>query len=295
MSIVVGGGTGFVGRHFANLGRSKGFKIINVSRTARPNCITWSDISRTGLPDDCTAVVSMSGEPILQPFKRWTSEMKSKMRESRVDKTMLLNQAIASAAKPPQVFVAISGIGYYKPDTNKEYTESDKVEPFDFLSEVTKDWEAAAVLPDNVKTRSVILRTGIVLGNDGGMVANIKTPFSLGLGGPIGSGKQWLSWIHVEDLVGIIMHAVETEHCKGVLNATAPKPVTSGTFTKAYASALHRPHLFPMPAFVANAMFGSEAAEVMLDGQKVLPKRTLEMGYQFKYPDIESACKNLVS
>ncbi|CAG5135907.1 unnamed protein product [Candidula unifasciata] len=295
MSIVVGGGTGFVGKHFAKLGISKGFKIINVSRTAKPNCITWNDLSRSGLPDDCAAVVSLSGEPILQPFKWWTPEMKLKIRESRIDKVKLLNQAICAAPKPPGVFVSISGVGYYKPDAHKEYTESDIVEPFDFLSEVTRDWEAAAVLPSNVKTRLVVVRSGVVLGNDGGMVANIKTPFYFGLGGPIGSGKQWLPWIYVEDTVGIIMHAIENEHITGILNGTAPNPVTSEEFTKAYASALRRPHLFPMPAFVAKAVFGAEAAGVLLEGQKVLPKRTLEMGYTFKYTDIKWVCEKLVS
>lgn len=139
-----------------------------------------------------------------------------------------------------------------------------------------------------------VLFLGVVLGNDGGMVANIKIPFSFGFGGPIGSGKQWLPWVYVEDTVGIIMHAIENEHCTGILNGTAPNPVTSEEFTKAYASALRRPHLFPLPDFVANAVFGSEAAEVLLEGQKVLPKRTLELGYKFKCPDIQSVCKELV-
>lgn len=135
----------------------------------------------------------------------------------------------------------------------------------------------------------------MVLGKDGGMVENIKLPFYLGLGGPIGSGKQWLPWVHVDDVAGIVMYAVENDHVTGVLNVTAPSYVTSREFTKAYASALFRPHLIPMPGFVAQTVFGSEAASVMLEGQKVLPKRTLEMSYKFRYPDMKSACKELTS
>ncbi|XP_005109612.1 epimerase family protein SDR39U1 [Aplysia californica] len=295
MSIIVGGGTGFIGRHFAKLGASKGYKVISVSRNAGPNRITWQDVSRSGLPEDCIAVVSMSGEPILQPFKKWTPDFKERIRASRVDKTRLLSAAIAQSSKPPKVFVSLSGVSYYKPHPNKEYTEESLVEPYDYLSELTRDWERAAALPDTVSTRSVIVRTGVVLGKDGGMVQNLKTPFYLGAGGPIGSGKQWLPWIHVDDMVGIILFSVENDNVKGVLNGTAPGVVASGEFTKSFASAMWRPHLFPMPAFVVNNMFGSEAGIVMLEGQKVTPKRALELGYKFKYPDVTSACKELVS
>lgn len=295
MSIIVGGGTGFIGRQLAKLGQSKGFKVISVSRRAGPNCLTWNDISRNGLPKDCVAVVSMSGESILQPFKRWTDEFKAQLKESRVAKTKLLNQAICSSSKPPKAFVSLSGVGYYKPDPNKEYTENDVVEPFDFLSHLTKEWEAAAKLPSQVPTRSVIVRTGVVVGKDGGVIQNIKTPFSLGLGGPIGSGKQWFPWVHVDDMAGIILHAVENDRVSGILNGTAPNPVHSEEFTKAYASALHRPHLIPLPSYAVNTMFGQEGGRILLDGQKVLPKRTLELGYKFKYPTIEEACKQVVS
>ncbi|GFR90131.1 epimerase family protein SDR39U1 [Elysia marginata] len=293
MSIIVGGGTGFIGRYFAKLGKSKGYNVISVSRKAGANCITWSDVSRNGLPEDCVAVVSMSGEPILQPFKRWTADMKAKVIESRVDKTQLLNRAVCEASKPPKVFVGFSGVAYYKPDDFKEYTEDDIVTPYDFLSELTKNWEAAAKIPSTVPTRSVVLRTGVVVGRGGGVVENIRLPFSLGLGGPIGSGNQWFPWIHVEDVAGIVMHAIETDTVTGVLNGTAPGAVKSSEFTKAFASALCRPHLFPLPAFVARGVFGTEEADVLLDGQKVLPKRTQESGYKFKFPDVESACREV--
>ncbi|XP_059164445.1 epimerase family protein SDR39U1-like [Physella acuta] len=295
MSILVGGGTGFIGRYVAKLGARKGFKVISVSRKAGPNCLTWNDVSRAGLPDDCVAVVSMSGEPILQPFKRWTEEMKQIIKESRVDKTKLLRQAITSSTKPPKVFVSFSGIACYKPHLTREYTELDQVEPYDFLSQLTREWEDAGRLPEGGPTRSVILRTGIVLGNEGGVIQNIKLPFSLGLGGPMGSGKQWFPWIHVEDLAGIVLHAIENDQVTGVLNGTSPNPVLSQEFTKAYASALHRPHLIPLPSFVVSTVFGAEAGPVLLDGQKVLPKRTLESGYRFQYPTVQAACKQLVS
>ncbi|GFO11252.1 epimerase family protein sdr39u1 [Plakobranchus ocellatus] len=281
MSIIVGGGTGFIGRYFAQLGTSKGYKVISVSRKGGPNRITWSDVIRNGLPEDCVAVVSMSGEQILQPFKRWTADMKARVRESRVEKTQLLNRAVCEASKPPKVFV--------------EYTEDDEVIPYDFLSELTKEWEAAAKLPSTVPTRSVIIRTGVVVGRGGGVVENIRLPFTLGLGGPIGSGQQWFPWIHVNDMAGIILHAIEKDSVTGVLNGTAPNPVKSAEFTKSFASALNRPHLFPLPGFVVKTVFGSEEADVLLEGQKVLPKRTQESGYKFKFPDVHSACKEVVS
>ena len=124
---------------------------------------------------------------------------------------------------------------------------------------------------------------------------NIRLPFSLGLGGPVGSGNQWFPWIHIDDIVGIVMHAIETDTVTGVLNGTAPSPVRSSEFTKAYASALNRPHFFPLPEFVVRTVFGSEEANIVLDGQKVLPKRTQELGYVFKYPDVESAIREIVS
>jgi len=295
MSIVVGGGTGFVGRNFAKYGLGKGYKIINVSRSAGPYKITWQDLERNGLPEDCQAVVSMSGEPILQPFKKWTPAFKEIIRESRVDKTRLLTSAIAQAAKPPKVFVSLSGVAYYKPDPEKTYTEEDEVAPYDFLSELTRDWEAAASGARVAGTRTVILRTGVVLGRDGGMVQNISIPFKLGGGGPIGSGQQPLPWVHVADVAGLVWHAVENEAADGVVNATAPGGGSSGDFTKAYASALCRPHLIPLPEFAVKTVFGEEAAMLMLEGQKVQPKRALELGYSFEYPDLKSACSELVS
>uniref|UniRef100_A0A2C9JMW9 DUF1731 domain-containing protein n=1 Tax=Biomphalaria glabrata TaxID=6526 RepID=A0A2C9JMW9_BIOGL len=295
MSIVIGGGTGFIGRHVSRLAASKGFKVISVSRKVAPNCMTWNDLTRNGLPGDCVAVVSMSGEPVLQPFKKWTDEFKAKVKDSRITYTKALKQAIMSATKPPKVFVSLSGIGFYKDDLHKEYTENDQCEPYNFLSELTKEWEEAAKLPDNSSTRSVIVRTGIVLGKDGGVIQNMKMQFYLGLGGPIGSGKQWFSWIHIEDMAGIILYAIENDKVTGILNGTAPNPVRSEEFTKAYASALWRPHLIPLPSFVLNAVFGTEAGTILMEGQKVLPKRTLEFGYKFKYPTISEACRLLTS
>ena len=139
------------------------------------------------------------------------------------------------------------------------------------------------------------LSSGVVLGKGGGVVEDIRLPFSLGLGGPIGSGNQWFPWVHVEDIAGIVQHAIETDTVTGVLNGTAPGPVKSSEFTKAFASALCRPHIFPLPEFAVKTVFGSEEANMLLDGQKVLPKRTQDSGYVFKYPDIQSACKQVVS
>ncbi|KAK7114925.1 epimerase family protein SDR39U1-like [Littorina saxatilis] len=293
MSVLIGGGTGFVGRHLTKLLAENGLKVTVVSRAAGPNKITWSDLQRTGLPDGITAVVSMSGENILNPMKRWNESFKQAVWSSRVDCTQSLANAICQATNPPKVLVSMSGVGYYKPDPTAEYDEDSPGGDFDYLSELCTAWEAAAKLPSSVSCRQAIVRSGVVLGRDGGMIQQIYWPFFLGAGGRIGSGAQWFPWVHVADVAGIITHAIINDHVSGVLNAVAPEPATNAEFTKAFASAMWRPSIFPVPGFVMNTVYGPERGKVILEGQKVIPKKTLESGYKFAFPDLKSACQDV--
>lgn len=293
MSVLIGGGSGFVGRHLIQRLADKGMKVTVVSRTAGPNRITWSDLERSGLPGDYSAIVSLSGENILNPTKRWNDAFKKAVWSSRVDCTKALADAVRQSNNPPQVFVSMSGVGYYKPDPTAQYDEDSAGGDFDYLSELCTAWEAAANLPPSLNIRQVIVRSGVVLGRDGGMIQQIYWPFFMGVGGRIGSGQQWFPWIHVEDIAGIITHAITDDSVSGILNGVAPQPATNTDFTKAFASSMGRPALFPVPGFVMNTVYGPERGKVILEGQKVSPKRTLESGYKFAFPDLTSACKSL--
>ncbi|KAL8605936.1 hypothetical protein ACOMHN_024760 [Nucella lapillus] len=295
MSVLIGGGSGFLGRHLTKLLADHGMKVTVLSRSAGPNRITWSDLQRSGLPEGCTAVVSMSGENILNPIKRWNESFKQAVWTSRVDNTQALATAISQSTSPPKVFISMSGVGYYKPDPSREYEEGSPGGDFDYLSELCTAWEAAAKLPSSVNVRQVTIRSGVVLGRDGGMIQQIYLPFFMGLGGPISSGEQWFPWIHVSDIAGLVFHAIRNDNVSGILNGVAPQSATNAEFTKAFASAMCRPAFFPVPGFVMNWVFGHERGKVILEGQKVIPKRTLESGYKFSYPDLASACKNLSS
>ncbi|XP_046328187.2 epimerase family protein SDR39U1-like [Haliotis rufescens] len=292
MSVLIGGGSGFIGRHLTRLLIENGYKVTVVSRQTGPDKITWNDLNRNGLPEGCTAVVSMAGENILNPKKRWTPEFKEEVYNSRVSSTKALASAISAASKAPEVFISMSGVAYYPPSVTAEYTEDSPGGDYDFLSRLTTDWEAAARLPNSINVRQVTVRSGVVLGRDGGMVQQMFVPFFLGVGGRVGSGSQWLPWIHVADIAGLFTHAILNPNVKGILNGVAPEAATNSDFTKAFASAMWRPALFPVPGFVMNFVFGEERGKVILEGQKVLPKRTLESGYEFVYPDLKSACTN---
>ncbi|KAK1152019.1 epimerase family protein SDR39U1 [Acipenser oxyrinchus oxyrinchus] len=298
MKVVVGGGSGFVGRTLTQLLSSRGHEVTVISRQPGPGRITWDELSSKGLPP-CDGAVNLAGENVLNPLRWWNEEYKKDLFSSRIDTTRTLVEAIAAAEKPPQSWVLVTGVGYYKPSQTAEYTEMSEGGDFDMLSRLVTEWETAGRLPGDkaTDTRQVVVRAGAVLGKDGGAIQQMIWPFWLGLGGTLGSGCQPFPWIHVADVAGIITHALEsgTGVVSGVLNGVAPADDTNATFTRALGSALRRPTLFPVPAFVVNTLLGRERAVILLQGQRVIPKRTLESGYVFKYPDLQSALKNIVS
>jgi uncharacterized protein (TIGR01777 family) len=274
MLLTVLGSSGFIGRHLIAALRARGDQVTTAS-LRRPDAA-----ARACRGAD--AIVNLAGEPVAQ---RWTPEAKAKIRSSRVDGPRALFEALAREDARPKTYVSASAIGYYGVSESVTFDESSPPGD-DFLAETCVAWETAADRFAELDMRVAKIRTGLVLGADGGALAKLLPLFKLGGGGVIASGKQWYSWIHIDDEVGIYLHALDG--ASGALDGTAPNPVRNAEFTRALGAALHRPTLFPVPEFVLSLMLG-EGAEVVSKGQRVLPTRTLETGYRFKYETIEAA------
>ncbi|ESO02241.1 hypothetical protein HELRODRAFT_65077 [Helobdella robusta] len=287
---MLGGGSGFLGRYLTNNLLTKGHDVTWISRSSGINRITWAELSKKGLPERYDAIVNLAGERMLNPFKRWTDDLKKEIESSRISTTRLLSDLISSSSHKPKVWLSSSAIGYYPPSEVKVYNENSKEGDGDFFAELCQKWEDAAKLKDE-SVRHVTVRIGVILGRTDGTIKLLYIPFFLGLGGKIGSGKQWFSWIHVNDAAGIFAMAIENEKFFGVLNAVAPNCVTNEVFTSAFASALNRPAIFPVPEISLNIMYGKERASIITRGQNVYPERTLNYGYKFEFPDIYTACK----
>nr|CAG4643263.1 EOG090X07KR [Ilyocryptus agilis] len=290
-TVVIGGGSGFIGTALSNLLRHCGYEVVIISRVPGQFSLTWSGLERNGLPKNTVAVVSMAGQSVLDFKRRWTPGFQQTVRASRINTTLSLARAISRAPVKPNVFVSTSAVGYYPPSRDKEYTEYSEGGKGDFFAELCKEWEDAAKLPEDSKVRRVTIRSGVVLGRRGGMIEQLFWPFFFGLGGPVGSGEQYLPWIHLHDIARLFLYAIEKEPVEGVLNGVAPGIVTSRQFARAFGSSLWRPALLPMPEFAMDTLLGAERAKMITRGQKVIPKRTLELGFKYKFPDIQSACK----
>lgn len=234
----------------------------------------------------------MAGQNVLDPTRTWTVGFKQNVFNSRVNTTALLAKAIKMAEKKPEVFISICGVSLYKPNDAKIYTEDDKGEDYDFLSNLCLNWEKAATIPADIGVRSVKIRTGVVLGREGGMIKSLYFPFFFGAGGPVASGHQPLPWVHIDDLCSLFLFAVENKKVNGILNGVAPDIITNAQFAKAFGKALKRPAVIPLPEFVVNLIFQEERAKLLTTGPKVAPKRTLETGYKFEFPEIDLACKD---
>ncbi len=294
--ILVGGGSGFIGTELCNTLKKNGYTPIIVSRTPGDSRITYENLQSLGIPKNTSAIVNLAGQNVLDFFHRWTDTFKATVYDSRINTAKAFKEAIEKTEPScrPKVFVQVTGIGYFPPrDDDLIYNENTKVEDKqrDFFSKLVLDWENAASLKPELGVRNVFVRPGVVLGRNGGMISQIFLPFYFGGGGRMGSGNQPMSWIHVKDVCGIIVHAIENENVTGVLNAVAPQIIRNQDFVDAFAGALHRPAFFPLPDTVWNIVFGQERATMITKGQKAEPKRTLEAGYQFQYPTISKACE----
>ena len=279
MKITLIGASGFIGRHLAAALRGRGDIVALASLrdpAAAAQACEGSDV-----------VVNLAGEPVAQ---RWSAAVKAKIRASRVAAPRALIDALAELATPPQAYVSASAVGYYGTSESATFDESSGPGS-DFLAEVCVAWEAEADRAAAAGMRVAKIRTGLVLGTDGGALAKLLPIFKLGGGGPVASGRQWYSWIHVVDQVGIYVHAIDG--ADGVLAATAPVPVRNAEFTRALAAALHRPAIVPIPAFGMSLVLG-EGALVVTQGQRVVPTRTLASGYAFRFPTLDGALAALV-
>lgn len=297
MRILIAGGTGFIGSALCGSLASAGDEVALLTRKSRPSlpfrAALWDGSSlgdwQSAL-DGADAVVNLAGESVAEG--RWTESRKKLLKDSRILPTRALVSAMAGAKVRPKVFVSASAVGYYGDRGGTELTE-DSGPGADFLAKLCSDWEAEAMKAKAHGLRVVSLRIGIVLGRGGGALAKMLPPFKLGLGGPLGSGNQWMSWIARDDLVDFIRHLLISE-VEGPVNATAPHPVTNHDFSAALGRALRRPAFLPAPAFALRLAFG-EMAGMLLGSQKVIPARALKSGYEFRYPDIDSALKAVLA
>jgi uncharacterized protein (TIGR01777 family) len=297
MKIAFTGGTGFIGRPLVDRLLAAGHTIILLSR--RPEAAprregleaSFFDVERplgAGALRGVSVVIHLAGEPIAT---RWTPDRKRRIRQSRVTGTLAVVQA-AREAGTVGAFLCASGVGYYGARGAEPLTEASPPGD-DFLAQVCRDWEGAARSAAGAGIRTVILRLGAVLHPEGGALAKMLPLFRLGLGGRIGSGTQYLSWIHREDVLGLAMHALETASLEGAMNVTAPEPVTNAEFTRSLARALGRPALLKVPAPALRVAFG-EMSQTVLTGQRVLPQRATETGYTFRFPGLDGALRHLL-
>ena len=306
MKVAITGGTGFVGSRLVEQLHAAGHEILVLTRDAvkarrvfpatafpKVTLIAYTpqqsgDWQRA--IDGCDGVVNLAGAPISE---RWTTAHKQAMLNSRKVGTEKLVEAIAQADHKPKVLVSASAIGYYGTSETAAFDESSPPDDADFLSQVCQAWETAAMQVKAVEgVRLVIPRIGIVLG-DGGALERMLTPFRLFAGGPIGSGRQWFSWIHRDDLIAVLMRALTDESMSGVYNATAPNPVRMGQACEALGQALNRPSWLPVPDFVIEALLG-DGAVVVLEGQQVIPKQLHAEGFDYQYPTVGKAMQAVV-
>jgi uncharacterized protein len=246
-------------------------------------------IPRDATPPACDALVHLAGEPVAQ---RWTEAARKRIHDSRVEGTRRLVNALSAHSPHPSVLVSASAVGYYGSRGDQILTEASSAGS-DFLARVVVGWEEAAQSAESLGIRVVRLRFGMVLGN-GGALAKLLPLFRFGLGGRLGSGHQWMAWIHIEDAVSLILFALDYAAVRGAVNATAPHPVTNEEFTERLATALHRPAIFPVPAFALKLALG-EMSEMVLASQRVLPTVAKSAGFRFQYPDLRAALENLLA
>jgi uncharacterized protein (TIGR01777 family) len=294
--VLVTGATGLIGSALADALLARGDEVVGLTRDperAKPKNPTirwyaWQPGIERPPPEafeGVDAAVNLVGEEINQ---RLTDEAKRRIRESRVNAARNLIQGIEAAGARLQVFVGQSAIGYYG-DRGAAVLDEDAEPGEGFAAELPAEWESAEREAERVSERVVIFRTGLVLTKYGGLVRQLLLPFKLGLGGPIAGGEQFMSWINLDDEIGLILWALDNEEVSGVINATAPNPVTNSEFSRALGRALNRPAVFPVPKFAVAALRGGELADTVAGGARVLPRRATDLGYRFHYPELDGA------
>ena len=297
MKILITGGTGFIGSALIKKLLPQEHQITVLSRNAdkvaklfADNVTPLTDLQALDVSDHFDIIINLAGAPIFD--KRWTAAQKTIIRDSRIQLTQQLIDKIATMQQKPQLLISGSAIGFYGDQGDTELTEQSN-SVADFSQQLCADWEQAALQAEQYGVRVCLMRTGLVLGRDGGLLQRMLLPFKLGLGGRIGNGRQWMSWIHLQDWIAIAENMINDNSMQGAYNATAINPVTNLEFSKTLAEVLNRPAFLPLPACVLKILLG-EMSELVLGSQKVLPERLLQQGFEFQFSDLRHALSDIL-
>jgi uncharacterized protein len=291
--ILVSGSSGLIGAALVPALQSNGYEVVRLVRGASASGRVGWDPAQPLAPESVSGfevIIHLAGESIVG---RWTEAKKRRIRESRVQGTRALAAALAKAPQPPRLLISASAIGYYG-NRGEETLREDSSSGDGFLPEVCREWEAAAEPASKAGIRAVQMRFGVVLSALGGALQKMLLPFRMGVGGKVGNGRQWMSWIAIDDLVGAIQHVIKTDTLRGPVNGVGPGPVRNAEFTKTLASVLSRPAIFPMPGFAARLAFGQMADELLLASQRVEPAKLMASGYVFQKPDLSTALEDIL-
>lgn len=297
MKILISGASGLIGRHLIPTLKTKGHETYKLVRKSpqNPDEIQWDAEKGFGENErrkleNFDAIIHLAGDNVAS--ENWSDEKKRKIRDSRVVGTKVLVDALKSLENPPKTFISASAVGFYG-DRKDEILTEDSPPGGGFFPEVCAAWEAEAKKAESF-ARAAFLRIGVVLAKDGGALEKMLTPYKLGIGGVVGSGKQWMSWIAIDDIVGIFNFLLDNENLSGAFNGTAPNPATNEFFIKSFGRAISRPTVLPIPAFVVKLLFGEMGETALLQGCRVLPKRLKEAGYEFKFPHLHDALHHVL-
>ena len=295
MKILISGASGLIGQEITSSLSTKGHQVLSLHRNTTKKYPYWNIEKNKidlGKEAEIDVVINLAGENIAQG--RWTAKKKNRILRSRIDGTKLIAEYFSKAQYKPKIIISGSAIGYYG-NRNEEILDEKSIKGSGFLADVCSEWKTVTEIASQSDIRVANLRFGMVLSSKGGALAKMLFPFKLGLGGIIGDGKQYMSWITVHDVVEIITHVINTETINGPVNVVSPEPVTNCQFTKVLGKILHRPTIFPLPAIFAEIIFGEMAQELLLTSTKVQPEKLLQSGYVFKDPTLEGALKSLLT
>ncbi len=289
MNILISGASGLIGKAIRDYSQKNGHKILSLQRKNPAITPYWNiekQIVAIEQNDKIDAVIHLAGESIAEG--RWNHNKKERILKSRIDGTKLLSEYFSKVEHKPKVFISCSAIGYYGHREDENLTEKSK-EGTGFLSNVCQEWEKATAIAVQAEIRVVNIRLGMVLSGDGGALKKMILPFKIGLGGIIGNGKQYISWVTIHDIANAINHIIENQKIEGPVNIVTPNPVTNYDFTKILGKVLHRPTMLPLPALMAKIIFGEMAEELLLSSTKVTPEKLINSGFKFQYPELENA------
>ncbi len=297
--LLITGGSGFIGSRLVPGLLAQGYEVTvltrNPEKTAEHFHHTVSTIKQLDElrdVDGFDVVINLAGQGITD--KRWTPRIKKQLRDSRIITTQKLINFLQTVKKKPECLISGSAIGFYG-DQGDKLVDEEIPGDNSFSSKLCSDWEYEAQQAEALGVRACYLRTAIVLGKNGGALAKMLPAFKLGLGGAMGNGRQWMSWIHIDDLIAIILHAIHHKDIKGAINGSSPNPVSNKVFSLTLARALNRPAFLTVPAFLLKLMLGEMAGELLLSGQRVMPKKMLEAGYEFQYAELENALHEVLT